>query len=496
VSSSNAFRERFFRGTPRYQWRSTLGRGGMGIVFLAKDLDLDDDVAIKVLQPTFDGNEKELLSRFKREIQLNRKIKHPNVARIHDFGMSGEYPYITMEYIAGKDLKTIIAERKRIPEGDAVTVLRQLARGTQAAHELGIIHRDLKPQNIMLEEGGAVAILDFGLARGRTNQGLTADSIVLGTPHYIAPEQAMGGEADARSDLYSIGIIAYEMLTGGLPFVGDTPIATALKQVTEPVPPTLAALPDVSTGLKTIVLRLLEKNPIDRFASASDLDSELAAVGEVPESPAGASPAGPRPSAPAPAAPAREAPPRPAGPIDTSTPLMALRINRPKPAVPPPARPVRAPESEPGVALSPHAAVPTVIRQRPPFVLIVGPESGASKALEAVGCRTGRVPDGNEALETLMKNPPDLVLMDVALPGMDGFDVTRIIKSRPEFSKLPVLLMSTRSDRKLFAFAIQAGAADFVRKPLAPAFLSWRVWQLLARLGYTPPADVRSAPAS
>ena len=161
------------------------------------------------------------------------------------------------------------------------------------------------------------------------------------------------------------------------------------------------------------------------------------------------------------------------------------------PSIRPGRGPVPVHPSEPAVAVN---APQTGVYQRPPYVLIVGAEAGASKALEATGCRTGHVPDGNEALETLMRSAPDLVLMDVDLVGMDGFDVTRIIKSRAEFSKLPILLMSPRSDRKLFAFAIQAGAADFVRKPIAPAFLSWRVWQLLARLGYNPPEEVHAIP--
>ena len=489
MSSANAFRDRFFLGIPRYEWRGTLGRGGMGVVFLARDLDLDDDVAIKVLQPSFDGNDQELLSRFKREIQLNRKIKHPNVARIHDFGMSGEYPYITMEYIAGKDLKTFILERKRIPELDTVTILRQLARGSHAAHELGIIHRDLKPQNVMVEESGAVAILDFGLARGRTNQGLTADSIVLGTPHYIAPEQAMGGEADARSDIYSIGIMAFEMLTGDLPFVGETPIATALKQVTEPLPPTLQVLPDVSTGLKAIVHKMLEKNPAARFQSASALESELALLDQRGAAEAAAA-----------VAPVPLHAPSPVTQETRPTPTPRASMRAPRTADQPTAtslrRPGRVPAAQPSKAGEGEKLSPSAGPHGQPSVLIVGAEAGTAQPLEATGCLTGHVRDGNEALETLMRSAPDLVLMDVDLPGMDGFDVTRIIKSRPEFTKLPILLMSPRSDRKLFAFAIQAGAADFVRKPIAPAFLSWRVWQLLARLGYNPPDEARSVPPS
>ena len=466
MPAPQTFRERFFQGIPRYQWLGTLGRGGMGVVFLAKDLDLDDQVAIKVLQPSFDGNEAELLSRFKREIQLNRKIKHPNVARIHDFGMSGEYPYITMEYIAGKDLKSVIVERRRLHPAEAVAILRQLARGTQAAHELGIIHRDLKPQNVMIEESGAVAILDFGLARGRSNDNLTASSIVLGTPQYIAPEQALGGEADARSDIYSLGIMAYEMLTGAIPFSGETPIATALKQVTDTVPSSFAALPYLPRELKEIVLKALSKRPDDRFSTAAEMESALAMLelGPIPQGP-----------------PPIEAPPaRPGLGADDVTPRRGISTRLPPQAGGSGHEPAREAAASAG-------DTPTLVRKRAPTVLVVGPDAGASKALEAAGCRTHQVPDGKAALELVMKDPPDLIVMDVTLPGLDGFDVARIIKSRPELSALPILLTSSRSDRKLFAFALQAGAADFLRKPVEPAFLSWRVWQLLEHQGFVPP---------
>ena len=291
--SQNRFRDQFFAGAPRYQWLETLGRGGMGVVYKAKDLDLEEVVAIKVLQPDFDGSELDLLTRFKREINLNRKIKHPNVARIHDFGVSGDYPFITMEFIAGKDLKAVIQERGKIPAVETVPILRQIARGTQAAHEVGIVHRDLKPQNVMVDGTGAVAILDFGLARGKLNTALTAQSVVLGTPHYISPEQALGNPADVRSDVYAIGIIAFECLTGELPFVGDTPVATAMKQVTDPVPGVLSSFRDVTLELKSLVHRCLAKRPEERFQTAAELEMELALlelspqVGPVLSSPGG-----------------------------------------------------------------------------------------------------------------------------------------------------------------------------------------------------------------
>ncbi len=278
--SSGRFRERFFAELPRYEWLETLGRGGMGIVFKVRDRDLDEVVAIKALTPGFHESELDLLTRLKREINLNRKIKHPNVARIHDFGMAGEYPYITMEFIPGRDLKWRIQRRGRIPPPEAVAILRQLARGVQAAHDVGIVHRDLKPQNVMVDDSGAVAILDFGLARAAVSKHLTADSVVLGTPQYISPEQALGGEADARSDIYALGVIAFETLTGNLPFDGESPVATAMMQVSEPLPDTLSRLPDVPRALHDAVHKAMSKRAEDRFPTAASLEAALARVEE------------------------------------------------------------------------------------------------------------------------------------------------------------------------------------------------------------------------
>src|ERR1039457_2885222 len=269
-------RQRFFEGLTRYRWQETVGRGGMGIVFKAQDLDLDDVVAIKVLSPDWETDDQQLLQRFKREINLNRKIKHPNVARIHDFGTSNDFPYITMEYVPGKDLRTIIQLEGKLPQARAVSILRQIALGTEAAHKLGIIHRDLKSQNVMVEDSGAVAILDFGLARGKTTEQLTLDSVMVGTPHYMSPEQALGRPTDARSDVYSIGVMAYEILTGKVPYDGESPLVIAMKHVSEPAPNDLRKEPNVSPELIAIVYKALEKNPARRFASAAHLDSERA----------------------------------------------------------------------------------------------------------------------------------------------------------------------------------------------------------------------------
>jgi serine/threonine-protein kinase len=232
---ADILRKKFFEGVSRYEWIETLGQGGVGIVYKARDLELDEVVAIKVLSPDLAKDDEAVLTRFKREINLNRKIKHPNVARMYDFGISGSYPYITMEFVPGKDLWTLIRDERRIEPARAVPILRQIARGCSAIHELGIVHRDLKSQNVIVDEHGAVAIVDFGLARWNLGGGFTLDSIILGTPQYMSPEQASGRPVDARTDIYSIGIIAFEALTGQLPFTGDSPIAVAMKQINDPV---------------------------------------------------------------------------------------------------------------------------------------------------------------------------------------------------------------------------------------------------------------------
>lgn len=176
------FRRRFFELVPRYEYAGTLGHGGIGVVFKAFDRDLEETVALKVLSPNLGRDENALLARFKREVALNRRIKHPNVARMFDYGIAGDYPYISMELIDGEDLWTLVGKRRRFPAAEAVPIVRQIARGAAAIHRLGILHRDLKSQNVIVDRHGAAVILDFGLARGSFDPGLTMASVLLGTP--------------------------------------------------------------------------------------------------------------------------------------------------------------------------------------------------------------------------------------------------------------------------------------------------------------------------
>jgi CheY-like chemotaxis protein len=475
-------RQKFFEGLTRYRWLETIGRGGMGIVFRAQDLDLEEVVAIKVLSPDWETDDQQLLQRFKREINLNRKIKHPNVARIHDFGMSGDFPYITMEYVPGKDLRTIIQAEGRLPQARAISILRQIALGSDAAHKLGIIHRDLKSQNVMVEDSGAVAILDFGLARGKTTEQLTLDSVMVGTPHYMSPEQALGRPTDARSDVYSIGIMAYECLTGHVPYDGESPLVIAMKHVSEPPPEDLKHQTNVAPEFIAITYRALAKDPDARFASAADLEAELAMLPPFREGAAAA--AAPAAEVAVPKAPVVPPPPMPSPGIPAPAVRQASAMLD-MAGMPTPARPITS---------VPASAVPTppVAKNRPPVILLVEGDAKSRKALADLlgrhGCRTLEAKDGPEALERILQDTIDLLLMDVQLPGMDGFDVTRVIKAQPQTAALPVVLTTARLDRSHFAFAIQSGATDVIGKPLHNEAVVGRIWHILTHHGFLPPA--------
>ena len=492
--SLESFRTQFFAAAPRYEWLDTLGRGGMGVVFKAMDRDLDEVVAIKVLYGHVAIDDGGILARFKREISLNRKVKHPNVARMYDFGTVGGHPFITMEYVPGKDLQTLVLEEGRIPPGRALPILRQICLGTQAAHEQGIVHRDLKSQNIIVGADDLVSILDFGLARGTVDEKLTLDAVVLGTPHYISPEQAMGQPADARSDLYSIGIIAFEMLTGVLPFTADSALGIAMKQISEPVPGNLSLHADVGPQLRAAVHRALEKRREDRFQSASELEAAFARVAAAPARPA------PLPSRAEDAFPPGSLPEGSAAfgrtgragadrVVETRTPVAVRRSTRPeetmpRPAAAPPPAPLQrsaertAPETQPAPARRPPR--PTVF-----VVLGDGAERIAlGRAFTASGCNVVEARSGEEALDLLMARTPDAVVVDVSLPKTDGFELARILKGTPTFAKVPVLLLGTRVERAQEHFARQVGADALLSRPVADRELVERIWRLLAPQGF------------
>ncbi len=262
----------------RYEIQSVLGKGGMGVVYKAHDRDLDDIVAIKTLRSEALSADPTLLDRFKQEIRLARKITHPNILRTHDLGETNGLRYLSMEFVKGITLKHLIEQDQLLPLPVALRIAKQMCAGLAAAHEVGVIHRDIKPQNIIMEPSGSLKLMDFGIARLTQERGMTATGTVVGTPDYMSPEQARGLALDFRSDIYSMGVVLYEMFTGSLPFEGDTPLAVVLKHVQEGPPPPQAKNPKIDPKIAAIILRCMQKNPQDRFQSVNDLYEALTKV--------------------------------------------------------------------------------------------------------------------------------------------------------------------------------------------------------------------------
>jgi len=261
----------------RYEILEQLGRGGMGEVYKVRDTKLDEEMALKLLKPDIASDES-MIERFRNELKLARKITHKNVCRMHDFHEEEGTPFITMEYVAGEDLKSLIKKKRKIPVEEALSIARQVIVGLAEAHELGVVHRDLKPQNIMIDKKGHAKIMDFGIARSVEAPGVTTTGMIIGTPDYISPEQAEGEEADQRSDIYSLGIILYEMVTGSVPFEGDTALSVAIKHKTQIPSDPRKLNPEVSEDLGRLILMCMEKKRDRRYQSAEDLLSDLVKI--------------------------------------------------------------------------------------------------------------------------------------------------------------------------------------------------------------------------
>jgi serine/threonine-protein kinase len=260
----------------RYRIVSLLGSGGMGQVFRVEDQAGGQPLALKVLRP-LDGDDADRVRRFQREIQILTRIRHPAVLRILDWGESPAGLYFVTELVDGEDLKLAIRRRGPWPAAEAAALGATLADALAAAHAQGVVHRDVKPNNVMIARDGSVRLLDFGLARGAGIDltALTRTGTILGTPGYMSPEQFDAHGVDERSDLYSLGVVLFEVLTGRLPFCGQTPIAMALAHKTEPPPLPRSLRRDAPAWLERVVLRCLEKQPERRYASAHELASEL-----------------------------------------------------------------------------------------------------------------------------------------------------------------------------------------------------------------------------
>ncbi len=258
----------------RYEILHILGVGGMGAVYQARDLELSRTVALKVIRPDLAGNQS-IIDRFKQELILATQVTHKNVIRIYDLGESDGMKFITMEFVEGQDLRSLIHERNKLPPAEAVEIMQQVCRALEAAHAVGVIHRDLKPQNIMRDVNGRVVVMDFGLARTLGGDGMTQTGALVGTMEYMSPEQALAKELDQRSDIFSLGVIFYELLSGAIPFRADSALASLIKRTQERVVPVSDLDETIPAPLSAIVSRCLERDVAMRYQSAANLLADL-----------------------------------------------------------------------------------------------------------------------------------------------------------------------------------------------------------------------------
>ena len=397
-----------------YRILRRIGRGGMATVYRAHHAALDRDVAIKVL-PEFFAEDESYRERFQQEARSVARLKHPNILNVFDFGQDWGVTYLVLELVEGGTL----AERlgRPIDLEDVIRFMRPIAGALDYAHSQGVLHRDIKPSNILVHRDGTPVLADFGLATmANSPRKLTASGTILGTPEYMSPEQGAGEPIGPASDRYSFAVVAYEMLTGRVPFEAETPAAVLLSHINKTVPPTRELVGEVSSHIESALRKALAKTPIERFDSASQFVTAL-------------------------------------------TPAAWVHRERRDSIVP--ARPPR-----------PHS--------RPlPSVLVVDDSAPNRELIEAcladVECRVRLAADGPSALAAIEAAAPDLVLLDVQMPAMDGYTVCRRIKTNPALRLVPVVMITALDRSEDRVQALEAGADDFMSKPVERLELVARV---------------------
>ncbi len=401
----------------QYRIVAPIGRGGMATVYKAHHPGLDRDVAIKVL-PEFFAEDEGYRERFQQEARSVARLKHPNILNVFDFGQEHGITYLVLELVEGGTL----AERLGRPMDleDVVRILRPIASALDHAHAQGILHRDIKPSNILIHRDGTPVLADFGLAKMADSvRKLTATGMVLGTPEYMSPEQSSGGAIGPASDRYSFAVVAYEMLTGRVPFQADTPAAVLLSHINKAVPPTRELAGELSGHIEDALRKALAKAPLERFDSATQFVAAL-------------------------------------------TPAAWVHRERPDSIV---------------LARPQHRA--TAARRRVPSVLVVDDSAANRELIEAcladVECRVRLAQDGPSALAAIEAAAPDLVLLDVQMPGMDGYAVCKRIKANPGLRLVPVVMITALDRSEDRILALDAGADDFMSKPVERLELVARV---------------------
>jgi len=261
----------------RYEILERVGGGGMAFVYRAKDLLLNRTVAVKVLSPHYVTDE-EFVKKFRREAQAAAGLQNPNIVGVYDVGQEGDTHFIVMEFLEGKTLKQLITEHGPLPAPTALQIVRQIGEALRSAHKHGVIHRDIKPHNIMITADGHVKVTDFGIARAVTSSTLTNTGAMVGSVHYISPEQARGGFVGEKSDIYSLGVVLYELVTGEVPFSGESMFSIALKHLQEPVPSPREVNPEVPVEVERIILKAMSKDQASRYQTADELLRDLQLV--------------------------------------------------------------------------------------------------------------------------------------------------------------------------------------------------------------------------
>jgi serine/threonine protein kinase/Flp pilus assembly protein TadD len=261
----------------RYQVIEELGKGGMGRVYKVYDTEIKEKIGLKLLRPEL-GIDEELIERFRNELRLARKIGHRNVCKMFDLNKAEGAYYLTMEFVPGEDLKRLIRKVGQMPAEKTISIARQICEGLAEAHGLGIVHRDLKPQNVMVDEGGNAKIMDFGIARSLAAKGITGAGVLIGTPEYMSPEQVEGRDVDERSDIYSLGVILFEMVTGRVHFEGDTPFTVGVKHKSEPPRDPRELNPQVTEELGRLILRCLAKEKEKRYQNTAEILADLSQI--------------------------------------------------------------------------------------------------------------------------------------------------------------------------------------------------------------------------
>lgn len=263
----------------RYRVDAPIATGGMSTVYRGLDIRLDRPVALKVMDPRYAGDE-QFLTRFQREARAVARLKDPGLVAVYDQGIDGQYPFLVMELVEGGTLRELLRERGPMPPHAAAAVLAPVLSGLAVAHKAGLVHRDVKPENVLISDDGEVKIADFGLVRAVAEANITSTSVILGTAAYLSPEQVGTGNAGPRSDVYSVGVMAFELLTGVTPFAGDSALAVAYQRMDNDVPPPGSVISGVPPQFDDLVLRATARDPAGRYADALDMGADLAEIAE------------------------------------------------------------------------------------------------------------------------------------------------------------------------------------------------------------------------